>query len=74
MDELKPCPFCGGEVWLTYIGNDHTKKRSVEVSHNFKGVCPVKFKQSALIKPHEWLAGKVVEAWNTRKGDDNEQI
>ena len=24
MSELKPCPFCGGEVSMTYCGADNT--------------------------------------------------
>ena len=69
--ELSPCPFCGGKVELSYIGNDHTKKRSVEVDHIRMG-CPVKFRQSAIRYSHEWLAEKVAEAWNQRvkEGDD----
>lgn len=69
-ETLRECPFCGSDVELTFIGNDYTKKRSVEVTHKTKKGCPVKFKQSALRNGIEWLADAVAEAWNTRANID----
>lgn len=61
--EFLPCPFCGGEPKVRHIGNDHTKKRVVEV------VCPkcrIKRRDGALIQGFAWLEDIAAKNWNQR--------
>ena len=61
--ELKPCPFCGGEAEKIFIGNEHTKKRSLEIKCT---KCRVKRVNSAIHHSHEWLDEVSTKAWNDR--------
>ena len=61
--ELLPCPFCGGEAKIKYIGNDYTKKRSIEIECN---CCHIKKRISALYQGLEWLEDKIIDFWNRR--------
>ena len=62
--ELKPCPFCGGKAKKIFIGNDFTKKRSIEIKCTN---CRIKRTDAAIRHNHEWLDKIATEAWNTRK-------
>ena len=63
-EELKPCPFCGGEADLSFIGNDYTKSRKVTIK--CKG-CRAKRTDAALRYSHEWVARVAIDYWNKRK-------
>lgn len=61
--ELLPCPFCGGEAKKTFIGNDFTKKRSVEIKCT---KCFTKQVTGAIRNNHDWCDKKGTEQWNQR--------
>ena len=64
--KLKPCPFCGGEAERKFIGNDHTKKRSIEIKCK---KCRVKRVDAALSHSHDWIDNECTKQWNERKID-----
>lgn len=61
--ELLPCPFCGGKPATTFIGNNHTKKRSVEIKCT---ECFTKQVTGAIRHDHKWCEEKAIETWNKR--------
>jgi len=61
---LSPCPFCGGNASLKHIGNDHTKKRTIEIKCG--GKCRATMVNSALLRDFAWLENVSVSAWNQR--------
>lgn len=66
MDKLKPCPFCGSEAAEpVFIGNDHTKKRTVTIKCKAPG-CTKGVTVGALRFSHEWCHEEAVKKWNTR--------
>ncbi len=62
-DELLPCPFCGGEAELLFIGNGHTKSRRVEVKCK---KCRIKRTVGAIRHGSEWCAKISINEWNQR--------
>ena len=69
MDKLKPCPFCGSEAAEpVFIGNDHTKKRTVTIKCKAPG-CTKGVTVGALRFSHEWCHEEAVKKWNTRAED-----
>ncbi len=60
---LLPCPFCSGEPKVRHIGNDYTKKRSVEISCT---KCRVKRTDAALTHSFSWLEEVAARHWNTQ--------
>ena len=60
---MEPCPLCKKEVSKAFIGNNHTKKRSIEIKCR---PCNLTMKMSALRFSHEWLDEKITETWNKR--------
>ena len=62
-DVMLSCPFCGGEPQLTFIGNDYSKKRKVEIK--CKG-CRVTMINAGIRSGSEQLAKWSIEAWNKR--------
>ena len=61
---LGVCPFCGNEPTITQIGNNHTKKRTIEIKCQ---ECKVQMSQSAVRNDVEWLQFSISEKWNKRK-------
>jgi len=69
MDKLKPCPFCGSEAAEPlFIGNDHTKKRTVTIKCKAPG-CTKGVTVGAMRFSHEWCHEEAVKKWNTRATD-----
>lgn len=64
-DVMLPCPFCGGDPQLTFIGNNYTKSRKVEIECM---KCRVKMVNSGIRIGSEQLAKMSIEAWNKRIG------
>lgn len=66
-DVMLPCPFCGCEPKITFIGNKATKSRKVTIkctgSH-----CRVERTDATLRHDAEWCAKTCIESWNTRVG------
>ncbi len=60
---LSDCPFCGSEPEVSHIGNNHTKKRTIEIK--CKG-CNVKMRNSAMKNNFSWLESVSVKKWNNR--------
>jgi hypothetical protein len=63
MDKLKPCPFCGSYPKVKHIGNDYTKKRSIEISCP---KCRIKRTDNAFRFSFAWLEYAAVRNWNKR--------
>ena len=57
------CPCCGGDPELKYIGNDFSKKRSIEIKCL---KCRLKRKDSALTHSFLWLEEVCIRYWNKR--------
>ncbi len=62
-DELLPCPFCGNEAELLFIGNSHTKSRKAEIKCK---KCYVKIINAGLRHGSEWVAKHSIDDWNKR--------
>jgi len=60
---LLNCPFCGSEPVVKHIGNEHTKKRSIEIKCS---KCRIKRIDGAIRFSFAWLERIAVEAWNQR--------
>ena len=63
--ELLPCPFCGSEAKATYIGNDRTKSRKIEVKCQNK-MCRITQVTGAIRYGFDWLDDVSCAAWNRR--------
>lgn len=61
--ELLPCPFCGSEPEKIFIGNQYTKKRSIEVKCH---KCRCKRVDAAIHHSHDWLDEVSTKNWNQR--------
>lgn len=56
--QLKPCPFCGGDVVLKQTGRKKMKVQCPE--------CLIEKEQKVLRMSMDWLAEKLIESWNKR--------
>ena len=63
-DELKPCPFCGGEPEIRYQGNDYTKSRKITIRCP---KCRIERRDAAIKNNFEWLERIAIGHWNTRQ-------
>ena len=63
MKELKPCPFCGGEAFYTYLGENEWAVRCFDCEAEVKAwqgfSCDMKEGRE-----------KAIEKWNRRMSDD----
>jgi len=71
-DRLLPCPFCGGEAGLIFIGNNVTKKKSVEIGCT--GKCRCRIINSTVYNRHsaEHVANLSISQWNGRVAANKE--
>ena len=60
---LLPCPFCGSDPIVSHIGNNHTKKRSIEIKCP---CCRIHRKDSTLRFGFMWLELSAAKNWNRR--------
>jgi len=60
--ELLPCPFCGGEAALAFVGNVHSTRKCVVKC----GGCRYQRTDAALRNGDEWLRNTAIAAWNRR--------
>ena len=63
-DELLPCPFCGGEPELKFVGNDYTKSRKATIKCK---KCRAEITNAALKHDSKWCAMVSIEDWNKRE-------
>lgn len=63
--DLKPCPFCGGEVDIYQIGNETTTSRGFEVCCKTWG-CKTKKRAMVIRQPLEKAREFAIAAWNRR--------
>lgn len=67
MSDLKPCPFCGGEVQLCNIDGD----RSYEFSYYYEIVCRhCGLSNKSIYANRDRVENAAIEHWNTRPIDD----
>lgn len=62
--DLLPCPFCGSQPKLQYIGNEWSKKRSIIIKCP---ECRITRTDSTIRFCFDWLEEVVKKGWNTRK-------
>ena len=62
MDELKPCPFCGGTP-ITVVDDETEEKFGVKC-----------FKCGGSIYPEKETLYEAIEAWNRRMTNDNSNL
>lgn len=62
-DKMLPCPFCGNDPEILFIGNNYTKSRKVTIKCK---KCRVQRTDAALRFDHEWVARNAIEQWNER--------
>jgi Lar family restriction alleviation protein len=70
-EEIKPCPFCGGEAELQTIGNDYAQSRSVEIKCTS---CYTKQITGAIRQSLEWCKETAIEKWNKRPASPSPSI
>lgn len=63
MNELLPCPFCGGEAYQHQFGNEHTRMRGFDVGCK---VCRIKIADRVQSFSLDWCKRKNSENWNRR--------
>jgi len=61
--ELLPCPFCGGEPIVKYIGNNLTQARKIEIKCTR---CRIKRIDATVRHSFDWLEDVAVGGWNQR--------
>jgi hypothetical protein len=64
--DIKGCPFCGGTPEIITIGNEFTKKRSVEIKCTS---CYTKQITGAIRNSIDWCTKTAIEKWNKRVPD-----
>lgn len=59
---LKPCPFCGKEVELQFVGNGYTRGRQVKIICRNCNITML----NATLRGSEWIAKLTIDDWNKR--------
>lgn len=62
-DVVLPCPCCGGEPELTFIGNPYTKSRKVNIKCK---KCRLQRTDATMRHDAEWIAKHAISDWNKR--------
>lgn len=60
MNELKPCPFCGGEAWIDEFQQEHFNRPKLEY------VWSIECKECAFSSRYHKSKDEAIEKWNTR--------
>ena len=63
VEELLPCPFCGGTAEVTFKGNKFTLMKSATVKCL---TCLMQKTVGAIHNNQEWCARTAIKVWNTR--------
>lgn len=65
--DVKPCPFCGSAPRIKHIGNQNTRKQSIQFKCS-NSSCRVERTDSVLSRMNliDWMIPKSVEHWNRR--------
>ena len=61
--DLLPCPFCGTDPDVRFIGNAHTKSRRIKVRCSG---CRIERTDAAIRYGFEWLRTVAEKNWNQR--------
>jgi hypothetical protein len=64
MIKLLPCPFCGSEPEVEYIGNEYTKSRKIIIRCP---QCRIQRTNAAFMNGFTWLEDVSAKQWNERK-------
>jgi len=65
-EELKPCPFCGGQPELHLIGNERSRTRKIIIKCT---KCRIMRTDAAIKNSISWLEDIAIKNWNTRTAD-----
>lgn len=66
INKLKPCPFCGTEVFL-----DRWTKNGLEIKCS---KCFAMMRQKVLRFDLKWLDAQLTDAWNQRQQDKKDEV
>lgn len=68
-EQLKPCPFCGGEAEYIKVGNTHMGVKEATIKCK---LCKMQYRQKFSKKrfDFEWIDDVMIGAWNRRVADD----
>lgn len=64
-DKLLSCPFCGSDPIVKRIGNEHTRKRKINIKCS-NPYCRCEMTKGAIRYGFEWLMDVCLKAWNNR--------
>lgn len=62
-DNLLPCPFCGSDPHIEFIGNNHTIERRIVIKCQR---CRIGFENAAKRHDTEWLLDASIKHYNKR--------
>lgn len=65
-DVMLPCPFCGADGEIYFIGNNASLKGRKDVATCSNKDCRCKIVNSTLKNNTEWVANITLSAWNKR--------